>query len=166
MLIEATKRKDLDFRALMEVYREGNEENGAVLYPDQPPERRIGLAEENFDHYLTEMFFPTPGARYLIWAEDGRYVSALRLERYEDGLLVTGLETRPDCRRRGYAARLLAATLDRVRETGGGPVYSHVRKTNTASLRTHDACGFTRFLDYARELDGTVTTRDCTLRAE
>ena len=86
MLIEATKRKDLDFRALMEVYQEGNEENGAVLYPDQPPERRIGLAEENFDRYLTETFFPTPGARYLIWAEDGRYVSALRLERYEDGM--------------------------------------------------------------------------------
>ena len=163
MLIEATKRKDLDFRALMEVYREGNEENGAVLYPDQPPERRIGLAEENFDRYLTETFFPTPGARYLIWAEDGRYVSALRLEPYQDGFLLEGLETAPGQRRKGYASRLLREAQAYLTEQGPVRLYSHVAKGNTPSLRTHFACGFHRHLDYARYIDGSVDSRSVTL---
>ena len=93
--------EELDISGWMEVYREGHEENGAYFYPDEPPERALHLAEEDSRRFL-EGFFQIPGAQYWIWEEEGRYVSCLRLKPDRDGLLLEALETRPDCRRRGF----------------------------------------------------------------
>lgn len=153
MLKIVRKMNDLSFGKLMEVYIEGNLENGQDLWPDEPESRQIALAEQEFYNYLQQVFFKTSGAQYLIWEENGSYVSALRLEPYQDGLLLEALETVPEARRRGYAAQLMYAALESV---GNVKVYSHVHKRNLASLRTHEKCGFVRILDHAVYADGSV----------
>lgn len=160
MLIIAKNLRELSFGKLMEVYREGNLENGQELWPDEPEGRQIALAEQEFYNYLEQIFFRTADARYLIWEEQGSYRSALRLEPYEEGLLLEALETAPECRRMGYGAQLVQAALQSV---GGVKVYSHVGKRNTASLRTHAKCGFAKSKDYAVYADGSVNDRCVTL---
>lgn len=160
MLIVAQKMKELSFGKLMEVYREGNLENGQENWPDEPAYRQIALAEQDFYQYLQQVFFRTEGARYLIWEENGRYISALRLEPYQDGLLLEALETLPQMRKMGYAGKLVLAALESVKAV---PVYSHVSKKNIPSLRTHEKCGFERVLEYAVFADGSVNNRCCTM---
>ena len=160
MLIVAKYLREIAFGKLMDVYQEGNLENGQDRWPDEPAGRQIALAEEDFYHYLQQVFFKTDGAVYLIWEERGKYVSALRLEPYRDGLLLTALETHPQMRRRGFAEKLVKAALEYAEDLA---VYSHVSKTNIASARTHEKCGFEKMLDYAVYADGSVNNRSCTL---
>ena len=163
MLKMVTGLRDLDFGALMEVYREGNLENGAELWPEEPEGRRLQLAEESFYRYLREGFFPVPGAVYALWREEGACVSALRLEPYRDGTLLEALETRPDVRNRGYAGRLLEAVALWLEGQGGTKLYSHVSRRNAVSLAVHGKCGFRQVLDYAVYVDGSVNRRAVTL---
>ena len=159
MLILATKLYELSFTGLMAVYEEGNRENGALMYPDQPENRQVLNAEQSFYQYLKESFFPTKGAVYAIWEEEGVYISALRLEPYEDGLLLEALETIPTYRRQGYATRL----IQEVQRVFPQKIYSHVSKSNVASLAIHEKCGFSRMLDHARYIDGSVARNAITL---
>ena len=71
------------------------------------------------------------------------------------------LETKPDSRAMGYAGKLIRETLRTL--PGGTKVYSHVSKRNAASLAVHRVCGFLPVLDYAVEIDGTVTRKCFTL---
>ena len=160
MLILAHGLRELRFGALMEVYLRGNQEKAERDYPQEPAGAGLRLAEEDFYRYLRECFFRTPGAVYAVWEEGGSYVSALRLEPYRDGVLVTALETAPGQRRKGYASRLLGAVLG----TLDGPVYSHVAKDNIPSLKLHQKLGFERIQENAVYLDGSVDSRACTLR--
>lgn len=149
----------LCFSDLMEVYVEGNREVGDARYPAQPPMARLRLAEADFYQYLQEVFFPTAGAMYALWVEDGKTVSALRLEPYRDGLLLEALETAPGERRKGYAAALIRA----VQGTVTGKLYAHVGRDNLASKRTHEKCGFRRISHCAVYIDGSVDPRADTL---
>lgn len=160
MLIVVKNMRELNFSALMEIYVEGNLENGQDQWPEETPERKLFLAEEAFQQYLWEIFFPTPGALYAVWCVEGRYVSALRLEPYRDGLLMEALETAPEHRRKGYASALLEAVLDQLVP---GKLYSHVSKRNLPSLRTHEKMGFQRISEQAVYIDGSVNDRCCTL---
>lgn len=148
----------LDFQELMAVYRESNVGNA------QEQDIPIAQVEQNFADYLREDFFRQTGAFYCLWKENGRTVSALRLEPFEDGLLLEALETMPEQRRRGYGKALVLAALDHVRNEYGKPVYSHVWKRNYASMALHAACGFTQVLDYAKLIDGSVNTSHVTLK--
>ena len=160
MLIIAKKMNDFSFGKLMEVYEESNLESARHLWPEESPARQLALAEADFYQYLREVFFRTVGAVYLIWEEKGHYVSALRLEPYQDGLLLEALETAPQQRKKGYASRLLQSALEYV---GDQKVYSHVHKRNAASLRTHEKCGFRKVRDDAVYADGSVDSRSVTL---
>ncbi len=159
MLYWANKLSELNFAQLMEVYREGNEENAKDFFPNVPENQQILAAEQSFHQYLRECFFRTAGARYALWAVNGRYVSALRLEPYQDGLLLEALETIPEQRRKGYAELLVKAVLA---ELPGVKIYSHVGKRNLASLKTHEKCGFVRILEHAVYADGSVLSTACT----
>lgn len=152
--------QELDFRRLMSVYEEGNLENAADRYPHLPQLQGLMQAEQDFYQYLREIFFPTEGAVYAVWEEAGAYVSALRLEPYRDGLLLSALETAPAYRRQGYAKKLVTAVLDQLPDKS---IYSHVSKRNTPSLRTHISCGFQKISDHATYLDGSVLTSSYTL---
>ena len=156
MLIVAERLSDLSFGKLMAVYREGNLENGQENWPEEPEARQIALAEQDFYQYLSEIFFRTSGAAYLIWEDQGKYISALRLEPYRDGLLLEALETLPEKRRNGYAAKLVLAALEYA---GRQNVYSHVSRKNVPSLRTHEKCGFQKILNHAVYADGSVNSR-------
>lgn len=160
MLYLATKLQQLNFTQLMEVYAEGNRENGALMYPELSEAQQILNAEQTFYQYLAESFFSAPGAVYAVWVERGVYVSALRLEQYEDGLLLEALETHPQFRRQGYAEKLIRV----VQEHFPLRIYSHVSKRNVASRAVHEKCGFCQVLDYAKYIDGSVARKAVTLR--
>lgn len=147
----------LDFEELMGVYRESNEENA------QDQGISVAQVEQNFASYLREDFFRQKDAFYCLWKENGRTVSALRLEPFEDGLLLEALETMSEQRQKGYGKTLTLAALDYVKNEYGKPVYSHVWKQNHASMALHGVCGFTQVLDYAKLIDGSVNTSHVTL---
>ena len=113
--------------------------------------------ETDFYEYLCEVFFRTKGAVYCVWLENGRYCSALRLEPYEDGLVLAGLVTAQELRRRGYAALLIGGALNWLAEQGRVRVYSHIHHNNRGSIAVHERCGFRRIADYAVFLDGSVS---------
>jgi len=154
--------KDMDFRQLMDVYAEGNRENGCVFYPDLPENQQLLQAEQDFYAYLRE-FFKDKAAFYAVWAPENVYVAALRMEPYQDGLLLEALETAPEHRRKGYATALVKQTLEELAQNKTCCVYSHVNKTNTASLGVHAACGFKRIAEHAVYADGSVLHNSCTL---
>lgn len=166
MLVVVNRLKDLYFSDLMEVYLDANRERGLTLAPEEPEARRIALAEQDFYCYLRDCFFSCPEARYCIWEENKRYVSALRLEAYRDGLLLEALETVPNQRRRGYAGRLIQSVQRLLEQQGTVLLYSHVDKRNKPSLKTHFCCGFEAYLDCASYIDGSVNDRAYTLRYE
>lgn len=159
MLYLADKLCKLNFAALMAVYEEGNRENGGIFYPDLPENQQILQAEQAFYQYLAEGFFTAEGAVYAVWEENGTYISALRLEPYEDGLLLEALETAPAWRRQGYAEKLIRA----VQEAFPQKIYSHVSRRNAPSLAVHKKCGFCQVLDYAKYIDGSVNRNAVTL---
>ena len=164
MLIIAEKLNMLSFSSLMAVYEEGNRENGAELYAKCSEGEQLLRAEQDFHQYLSEIFFRTHRAVYLIWQERGRYVSALRLEPWNDGFLLEALETAPQDRRKGYATALLKAMQQYAAAQGIRKIYSHVGKKNQASLRAHYGAGFDKIMDHAVCADGSVLHQLYTLR--
>ena len=162
MLRIFTSLRDIRFGELMEVYADSNEEK-ASDWPGLPRGYALTLAEQDFRQYLQEVFFSTPDAVCAVWEENGKYVSALRLEPYKDGLLLEGLETHPAHRKKGYAAALIAAVQQHF---GAVKLYSHVNKRNTASLKTHEKCGFRHWSDHAVYINGSVDHRCHTLLYE
>ena len=161
MLIIAKNLRELSFGQLMEIYVEGCLERGQELYPEEPEARQIAIGEQEFYNYLDQVFFRTENAIYAIWQAEGKYVSALRLEPFRDGVLLEALETRPDSRRKGYAAALIKAVQAQLGEI---KIYSHVSRRNIPSMRTHIACGFQKYLDYAVYADGSVRQDTVTMR--
>ena len=147
------RARELNFEKLCAVYRESckqlAEDKSLPLYQ----------AEANFEDYIREEFFRLHDAFYAIWEEDGQYLSALRMEPYKDGYLLTSLETHPNHRRNRYGEKLLSSVIDYVNK----PIYAHVHRNNIASLSLHKKCGFERILDYAVFLDGTVSQDAWTL---
>lgn len=155
MLIMATSLRQLRFSELMEVYADSNEEK-ASDWPNLPRGFAVQLAEQEFRQYLQEVFFRTPGAVCAVWEINGKYVSALRLEPYQDGLLLEALETAPGARKKGYAASLIREVQKELAASGAVKLYSHIGKRNMASLKTHDACGFRQISDCAVYINGSV----------
>lgn len=158
MLILATSLRQLRFGELMEVYADSNEEK-ASEWPNLPHGYALMLAEQDFRQYLSDVFFRTPGAVCALWEANGKYVSALRLEPYRDGLLLEALETAPNHRKKGYAVTLIQAVQQYLQSQGTVKLYSHIDKRNTASLRTHDRCGFSVISDCAVYINGSVDYR-------
>ena len=162
MLIIANSLRELRFGELMEVYADSNAKK-ASDWPNLPRGFALQLAEQDFRQYLQEVFFRTNGALCAVWEESGKYVSALRLEPYKDGLLLEALETSPVERKKGYAAALIGEVQAYLAAQGPVKLYSHVSRQNLASKRTHEKCGFTQISDHAVYINGSVDYRCCTL---
>lgn len=145
---------ELDFAQLLAVCQESLCERGQLDYPNEPANLQQIYAEQDLYVYLEE-FFREPAAKYALWVVDGFYVSVLRFEPYQNGLLVNALETLPTARKQGFAKILLSAVRDYLAGSGSGVLYSHTQKDNAASLRTHLACGFSIISDSAVYLDGS-----------
>ena len=164
MLIIAHKLSNLLFSKLMQVYQEANIENGAIRYPHLSPIRQEAAAEQDFYQYLKEVFFRQQNSFYAVWEDEGMYTAALRIEPYQDGYLLCALETDPRFRRRGYATLLIQQVIAYLSALDDGAIYSHVSKRNTASLKTHNNCGFSIAADYAVYTDGSVQSNSYTLK--
>ena len=156
---------ELDFRQLMDLYAETNMFDGKAAYPEHLEGLQVLYAEQDFYIYLEE-FFSEPTAKYAIWIVNGSYMSALRIERYNDGILLNALETAPRARNMGYAKKLILSVLDYLRCDGHGVLYSHVNKQNAASLKLHLSCGFQIISDTAEFLDGSIRPDSYTFALE
>lgn len=158
MLKICTAVHQIDMAQLMQVYKESCETDAEDYHRCLSRYEREMCAYQDFLDRTRE-FFSVPGALYAVWAPEGRYKAALRLEPYQDGLVLAGLETAPETRRRGYATLLVSSVIGHLAGAGGTRVYSHVDKSNTASVKLHNACGFTVLKDHAVFLDGSVSQR-------
>lgn len=154
--------KGLDLGQLMTVYTESNRENGKTFYPYLSANEQLLQVEQDLFSYIRE-FFRNDQTFYAVWAPEGRYAAALRMEPYLDGLLLEALETAPEARGKGYATALVEAVIAKLREHGSIPVYAHVSKKNPASLKVHRNCGFEIVKDHAAFVDGSVSNDTCTL---
>ena len=144
MLLRFDRFSDLDPRKLMDVYAESNLENTDYFYPElENKAEAVKKVEAGFLDYLERDFFHTPNPSYWVLEEDGRWVSALRLNELKPGFYyLEALETRPDCRRKGCAARLLTGVIETLKKQGPFELHDCVGKKNKASLRAHLKCGF------------------------
>lgn len=163
MLKIVSRLTDINFSQLMNVYSEANAANGEINYPDLPHWQQIASAEQDLYQYLNEVFFRQENAFYAIWYQESAYISALRIEPYMDGLLLSALETVPFLRKQGYAQMLINSVMHYLSSANSGIVYSHVAKRNIASLAVHKKCGFSVIRDYAVYADGSVLHNSYTL---
>ena len=144
MLIKFTEYQELDTGKLMEVYSESNYENTDYFFPDEEnKEVAVQKVEAGFLDFLRNDFFHKSDAAYWILEINGIYVSALRTCMIQQGLYyLEALETHPDHRRKGYGSMLLSGVADSLKENGPFRLCCCVGKKNTASLKTHEKCGF------------------------
>ncbi len=163
MLIVFQAMNQINFGQLMDVYEETNHIRGEEEYPNLFPEERRVRIEQNLYAYIRENLYAQKNGFCCVWAPEGRYVAALRMEQYKDGWLLTALETDPAARNKGYGKALVNAVLTYMAEQGASAIYTHVNKQNKASLAVHYACGFQRLLEYAVFLDGSVSQKFYTL---
>ena len=153
---------ELDFNQLMRVYEESNRMAAQASDPQFDVNSSLLQVEQDFYIYLRDVFFRTERALYAVWEQNGRYVSALRLEPYRNGLLLEALETAPGDRCMGYASQLVMAVIRLVRSRWKCCIYAHVDKANLASVRVHRQCGFKRIQEHAAYIDGSVSNKACT----
>lgn len=144
MLHKMVRGCELDGQKLMAVYAQSNAENADSFYPEETDKKKaIQLVEAGFMNFLENDFLKQEGAACWVWEESGIWVSACRTCRVEPGLYyLEALETRPDSRGNGYAARLLQGVCQALQAEGACRICNCVGKGNTASLRTHQKCGF------------------------
>ena len=154
MLLIAKSIKELNFSKLVYLYRVDVEKNRKMYYSHLEPNEGRLCAENDLYHYLRDVFFGQSKGVYYICEEQGVYLSALRLEGYEDGLLLNALVTDEDHRNKGYASVI----FEEIRHSVSASVYSHIHRKNAASIGLHCKFGFEKHKDYAVLLDGTVST--------
>ncbi len=147
---------EIDVGQMLRVYRQSNRYNGIQNYPYQSVNMQFLMAQQDFLDYL-KFFLDSPHSVYALWAPGGRYMAALRLEQYKDGILLSGLETAPEARRMGCATRLVCAVLEEFPMDAAYKLYSHVKRDNCISIHIHRKCGFDKILDHAVLIDGSIS---------
>ena len=145
MLLSYWRYFDVDPQQLYDIYVESIQ----TVYGDN------SMFMEDLSLFLDE-----PGACLSVWETQGNAVAALRTEPYMDGYLISCLETAPECRRKGYAEKLVTALFS----VQPGVYYAHVDKRNKASLAIHKKLGFTVISDHAVHVDGSVFSNSYTMK--
>lgn len=160
MLLKITSISGIDKRKFLGIYSESTAENAAEFFPGDPADSALEKAEEGFIEFLS-VFFSSPGNTYWILEEDGIWVCAFRTSLISPGFYyLEALETCPDSRRRGYAAKLIRAVTSELSRQGAFIIRDCVGKRNTASVQTHLSCGFRIVSDKGTNyLDGTSSGR-------
>ena len=154
MLLLFNRWSEIDWSQFLDVCLQSNTKRGQCDYPAFTPYEQLQMAERDVCEYLRDAFREN-AFKCAAWALDGQYKAVLRLEKYMNGYLITGLETAANERRKGYAEALLRSILTVL---PGICIYSHINRNNFSSIQLHEKCGFVRILDYAAFLDGSVST--------
>ena len=160
-LLRFDRIEELDVPRLMGVYRESNLDNVPYFFPEEKDlERGLRGVEQGFCDYLRTDFFATPGNRYYVLEDDGRWASAIRLYPVPErpgAFYAEALETAPDLRRRGYGRKLMELLLFSLAQDGPFELTDSVHKQNEASLAFHRNVGFKVFQeDAVSALTGNV----------
>ncbi len=155
----------IDFRMYKTLYRQRIEELRLQNYRQLNYAEGVLSSEEDF-WYDTDAFLKLGDSFVCIWSVEGKYISALRVEGYKDGYLLTNLETDPDYRNKGYASLLIDALKDYLASCGCKFLYAHIAKRNRLSLMVHQKLGFQSISEVATLVDGTVSSNFYTLRAD
>lgn len=155
MLHIARKITELSYEKLMNVYIETLQNAAAERFSGESEYYALQMAEQDWYQYLNECFYKTKEVFVAVWMVEGKYASILRVEPYMDGFIISGLETAPEFRGKGYGTKVLSGALHEI----AGNVYSHIRKENAASIRVHEKCGFQKCMDTAWCLDGSFTSQ-------
>lgn len=125
-----------------DIYSESCRENARERYPDAG-DLTDAIREEEQGHInFFKTFLAQECNRYYVLEVDGVWVCALRLTHMDGFYYLEALETAEAHRRKGYAVRLIREVIALLRERGAVKIRSCVAKHNTASLATHQACGF------------------------
>lgn len=160
MLLILRQLSPADGRKMMDIYQESNEENIDCFYPGATDRSQaLAKVEADFLRFIGQ-FLSEEKNTYYVWEENGEWVSALRLTRFQGFCYLEALETRPDCRRKDCGEALLRAVLDHLKQLGPVEVRDCVSKKNLPSLTVHQKCGFAiesqAGVDY---LDGSADNR-------
>lgn len=154
MLKVLDRLQDVDFAQLKIVYSESIATAAKCDYPELTPNLQLINAEQDFYAFIS-LFFTFPKARIYVLTKNDAYLSAMRMEAYQDGLLMEALETAAEHRRCGLAKELIKCAILCLSSEGHGKLYSHVAKDNLPSLAVHRKCGFRKIADDAIYVDGT-----------
>ena len=160
-----TNSASMDFKMYKTLYRQRIEDLRLHNYRQLDYAEGVLASEENFWHDL-DTFLKLDDALVCVWSVDGKYISALRVERYKDGCLLTNLETDPDYRNNGYASLLITALKDYLTSNGCKCLYTHIAKRNRLSLMVHQKLGFQSICDFATLVDDTVSSNYHTFRVD
>lgn len=152
MLTMYSRFRDLNTAQMLQVYREAVERDYTGDSAWESP--AVSFLED------LKLLFCSDRGSVAVWDCDGEYVSALRLEPYRDGFLISCLETAPCRRRQGYAHALLVE----VTQLWPGPYYVHIAKSNFPSIKLHENAGFLKIADHAVYVDGSVYTSSITMK--
>ena len=161
MLTIVNSFRKLNTSLLLQVYQESIESAGKEQYPFLSDNLQFLEAKQDFYAFWKD-FFVQHNAFLAVWEINKRYVSALRIEPYHDGVLLTGLETCKEDRASGYATELLNAVISYLSDIGIKKVYSHIRNDNAASLKVHQKIGFQKISEGAVFLDGSADRKSAT----
>lgn len=152
MILVVNSLRVLDFSQLTRLYEDDIEQDRRRHYAHMDAAEGRFCAENDLYHYLRDCFFGQNNGAYYIYEENGKYLSAFRIEQYLDGLLINALITDEGHRNKGLASDL----LNKLFESVTVPVYAHIYRKNMASLAIHRKFGFKKHADHAVMLDGSV----------
>ena len=153
MILTIRSVEDLSFMKLTELYKDNIESNRIKHYSKMGEIGGRFQAENDLYYYIKDVFFKQSNGTYLIYQCEDKYVSGLRFERYEDGVLLNALMTSKEYRRKGFASLLLHHLIQNVQD----PIYSHIHCDNTASILLHKRFGFELLCDHSFLLDGSFS---------
>lgn len=131
------------YRMVHSVYSEASYEIAKDKHPELDD---LSKAIQEEEYYFVEKFLGKFMSKdentYYVWEVDGEWVSALRLTKEDGFYFMEALETAPEHRKKGYASDLIKSLIQKLEEDEPVVIRSNVRKTNRASLTTHQKCGF------------------------
>lgn len=130
------------YRMVQEVYKEASLEIARERYPEREEWSDVIREEEAYFVGFLKRFMEHEKNRYYVLEIDGKWVSALRMTKLDDFYYMEALETAPEYRRKGYAVELVGEVISLLNKYGRLCIRSNVNKINTASLATHEKCGF------------------------
>lgn len=131
------------YRLVREIYPEGCIENASDKHPELTDLTDAIKEEEDYFVEFLKRFFKQEQNTYYVLETNAQWVSALRLTKINDFYYMESLETAPEHRKNGYAARLINEVITYLSQYGPVMIRSNVNKKNEASLATHRKCGFT-----------------------
>ena len=154
MLTIISNAEQLPYSQVMYVYEQSIRERAQKDHCNCCSKQQLLNAEQDLYAYLQDVL-EQKLAVLAFWTDNNKFVSALRLEKYRDGLLLTALETAPRERGKGYASMLVSCVVDQFSDS---KIYSHIADNNLASISVHLKCGFQKISSSAVFLDGSQST--------